>query len=105
MLNFRALLVFLAITVSLGLAGQLTPGTISISGGSTVCSGSTHGVLTSTVPTNTTGNVTYQWKSSTTANGTYSNVASTGLTYSPSTNITADIYYKLYATDDISTVA
>jgi hypothetical protein len=32
MLNFRALLVFLAITVSLGLAGQLTPGTISISG-------------------------------------------------------------------------
>jgi hypothetical protein len=62
MLNFRALLVFLAITVSLGLAGQLTPGTISISGGSTVCSGSTHGVLTSTVPTNTTGNVTYQWK-------------------------------------------
>ncbi|MDG1709975.1 MAG: hypothetical protein P8H05_02180, partial [Schleiferiaceae bacterium] len=105
MLNFRALLLFLAITVSFGVAGQLTPGTISISGNSTICSGSTHGVLTSTVPTNTTGNVTYQWKSSTSANGTYSNVASTGLTFSPSTNITADIYYKLFATDDVSTVA
>jgi len=88
MLNFRALLVFLAITVSLGLAGQLTPGTISISGNSTICSGSTHGVLTSTVPTNTTGNVTYQWTSSSAENGTYSNVSSTGLTFSPSTNIT-----------------
>ena len=101
--NFRSLFVLLAFAASYGAVGQLTSGSISITGSQIICSGTTHGLLTVASATGGSGNYTYQWQSSS-DNSTYNNIGgATGLSYSPGGNITADIYYKVSVNDGSST--
>jgi hypothetical protein len=101
--NFRSLFVLLAFAASYGAAGQLTSGSITITGNQIICSGTTHGLLTVASATGGSGNYTYQWQSSS-DNSTYNNIGgATGLSYSPGGNITADIYYKVSVNDGSST--
>ena len=96
--NFLWVLAF----TSLEVLGQITPGTISISGNQTICPETVHGTLTVTPASGCTGGCSYQWMSS--SDGTnFSNITSAnGLSYTNGANISANIYYKVSISDGVN---
>lgn len=75
---------------------QVTAG--AIGSAQTICSGETPAAFTSTTAATGTGGVSYQWQSST-DNSTFTDIASaTSATYTPSSGITQDTWYRREAT-------
>ena len=101
-MNWRRNFLWVLAFTSLEVLGQISPGTISISGNQTICSGTVHGTLTVTSASGCTGGCSYQWMSST--DGTnFSNISSAnGLSYTNLASISANIYYKVSISDGVN---